>query len=591
MGAPGLAQRSILIVEDEGVVAKDVENRLVAQGYEIAGWVVSGEDALIEVESSAPDLVLMDIYLKGALNGIEAAERIRRQYDVPVVFVTAYADDETLSRAKIAGPFGYLVKPFSERDLHSTIEIALYKHELDRTVRDQQAFLSAVFEGVPCSVVVVGERHRIKMVNRHFEEAFGVINSDSIDQCVGDVLGCPAAIEKPGRCCTLDGCDGCQFHAAIEDALSGQGAERRRCRFDFHDADHPRVMTLLISSAAVQHRGEPLVILILEDVTELAGLRRLLTAEKSFAGIVGATPAMREIFNTIMEIADINVPVMVLGESGTGKELVAGAIHEKGSRSKKIFVPVNCAALPDGLLESELFGHVKGSFTGAVRDRKGRFQLAHRGTIFLDEIGDLSAAMQVKLLRVLQEGTFEPVGGEKTMTVDVRVICATNKNLEEEVSAGRFREDLYYRLCVVPITLPPLRDRIDDVPLIAEYIVEKESAISGGRLVSLSPEVIRVFMAHDWPGNIRELQNVLRFAFIKCTSGVIKPEHLPPTFRKLTAETIPATQKGTGLTEIALVNALKQSKGNRSAAARLLGVSRATLYRFLADHPDVPSSF
>jgi len=581
-----LAQRSILIVEDQGVVAKDVENRLVAQGYEVAGWVVSGEEALTEVEALAPDLVLMDIYLKGALNGIEAAEKIRRQYDVPVVFVTAYADEETLSRAKIVGPFGYLVKPFSERDLHSTIEIALYKHELDRTVRDQQAFLSAVFEGVPCSVVVVGDRHRIKMVNRHFEEAFGVISGDSVDVCFGDVLGCPSATGKLGQCGTLDGCGGCQFHAAIEDALSGHGAERRRCRFDFCDAEHPRVMTLLISSAAVHHRGEQLVILILEDVTELTGLRRLLTAEKSFAGIVGATPAMREIFNTIMEVADINVPVMVLGESGTGKELVAGAIHEKGARSKKLFVPVNCAALPDGLLESELFGHVKGSFTGAVRDRKGRFQLAHGGTIFLDEIGDLSPAMQVKLLRVLQEGTFEPVGGEKTVRVDVRVICATNKDLEEEVGAGRFREDLYYRLCVVPITLPPLRDRIDDLPLLAEFIVEKESATSGGRLVSLSPEVIRLFMAHDWPGNIRELQNVLRFAFIKCTSGVITRDHLPPTFRKLADEATTPTQTRAGLTEEALAEALERTKGNRSEAARLLGVSRATLYRFLADHSD-----
>jgi len=371
------------------------------------------------------------------------------------------------------------------------------------------------------------------------------------------------------------------------DALNGHVSEKRRCRFESRGNGQHRQLTLLINSAVVNHRGEDLAILILEDITELAGLRRLLTAEKSFAGIVGATPEMREIFNTIKEIADINVPVMVLGESGTGKELVAGAIHEQGVRSKKIFVPVNCGALPDGLLESELFGHVRGAFTGAVRDRKGRFQLAHGGTIFLDEVGDLSPAMQVKLLRVLQEGSFERVGDEKTVTVDVRVICATNKDLDQEVRAGRFREDLYYRLCVVPITVPPLRNRIDDVPLIAEYIMDKESAIAGGRQVSLSSDVIKVFMEHSWPGNIRELQNALRYAFIKCSAGVINPEHLPPNFRVAAAKAIAPKQMRTGLTEAAINEALKKTKGNRSEAAKVLGVSRATLYRFLAVNPDV----
>jgi DNA-binding NtrC family response regulator len=586
-GDSEVSQKSILIVEDEGLVAKDIQNRLTAQGYGVAGWVISGEEALAEVEASQPDLVLMDIHLKGPLDGIEAAERIREEHDVPVVFVTAFADDDTLNRAKVADPFGFILKPFSERDLHSTIEIALYKHQIDRSLRDQRAFLSAVFEGVPCSVIVVDSNHRIRMVNRHFGDAFSVTDVESIDSCVGDVLGCPTAVESPGCCGTLDGCDGCQIHAAITDALNGHVTEKSRCQFESRSHGQPRQLTLLINSAVLNHRGEDLAILILEDITELTGLRRLLTAEKSFAGIVGATPEMREIFNTIREIADINVPVMVLGETGTGKELVAGAIHDQGMRSKKILVPVNCGALPDGLLESELFGHVKGAFTGAVRDRKGRFQLAHGGTIFLDEVGDLSPAMQVKLLRVLQEGSFERVGDEKTVTVDVRVICATNRDLEQEVRAGRFREDLYYRLCVVPITVPPLRDRIDDVPLIAEFIVEKESAIAGGRQVSLSSDVIKVFMAHGWPGNIRELQNAIRYAFIKCKAGVIEPEHLPPTFRGLAAKAIPPKQTRTGLTVAAIEEALEMTKGNRSEAAKVLGVSRATLYRFLADNPKI----
>lgn len=539
-----MTQRSILIVEDEGLLAKDVQNRLVSQGYGIAGWVISGEDAIAEVEKTSPDLVLMDIHLKGSIDGIEAAEQIRKKHDIPVVFVTALADDETLGRAKETGPFGFINKPFSERDLHSTIEIALYKHELDRSLRDQQAFLSAVFEGVPCSIVVVGEDHRIRMVNREFVEGFGVTDAESFDSCIGDVLGCSTALESPGRCGTLDGCEGCKVHIATKTAIEGGTTRKVHCRIDSKDARFSRKLTLQLSSASLHHRGEDLAILILEDITELTGLRRLLTAEKSFAGIVGTTPAMIEIFNTIREIANLNVPAMVLGESGTGKELVAGAIHHQGSRSKKPFIPVNCGAIPDGLLESELFGHERGAFTGAVRERKGRFQLANGGTIFLDEIGDLSQAMQVKLLRVLQDGTFQRVGGEKTVTVDVRVVCATNKDLMHEVEVGNFREDLYYRLCVVPITLPPLRDRIEDLPLISEFIVEKESAINQGRVISLSADVLKIFMAYGWPGNIRELQNAIRYAFIKCSAGEeILPKHLPPSFRKVTAKVIPVKKK------------------------------------------------
>jgi len=582
-----LPQKSILIVEDEALVAKDVQNRLTSQGYGIAGWVISGEEAIAEAEKSSPDLVLMDIHLKGSIDGIEAAERIREYNDIPVVFVTALADDDTLSRAKVADPFGFILKPFSERDLHSTIEIALYKHELDRSLRDQQAFLSAVFEGVPCSIVILDNDHRIRMVNREFVEAFGLTAAESFNTCIGDVLGCSIALESPGRCGTLDGCEGCKVHIATKTAIDGHTTKKVHCQIESRDSKYSRQLTLQLSSAALNHRGENLAILILEDITELTGLRRLLTAEKSFAGIVGAAPAMIEIFNTIKEIADLNIPAMVLGESGTGKELVAGAIHAQGTRSRKAFVAVNCGAIPDGLLESELFGHERGAFTGAVRERRGRFQLANGGTIFLDEIGDLSQAMQVKLLRVLQDGTFQRVGGEKTVTVDVRVVCATNKDLMHEVEVGNFREDLYYRLCVVPITLPPLRDRIEDLPLISEFIVEKESAISGGRLVALSSDVLKVFMAYAWPGNIRELQNAIRYAFIKCMEGEILPEHLPPSFRAVTAKVFPPKRERSSLNKDAVVEALGIAEGNRSDAARRLDVSRSTLYRFLAENPDV----
>lgn len=320
-----------------------------------------------------------------------------------------------------------------------------------------------------------------------------------------------------------------------------------------------------------------------EDITELSYLRQRLKIEHSFAGIVGKDEKMLELYDAIKELAESNAPVLIQGESGTGKELVASAIHNEGPRRNKQFVPVNCGALPDGLLESELFGHCRGSFTGAIRDKKGRFELADGGTIFLDEIGDLSTAMQVKLLRVLQDGSFEPVGSEKTLKVDVRVISATNKDLHKEIKAGRFREDLFYRLCVVPITIPPLRERINDIPLLAENFLEWFAKESQKEKVTLSPEVLDILMVYHWTGNVRELQNALQFALVKCRGNVIKPEYLPISISQ-THKHQPSRRRRKGkLDSNAVEDALQKTHGNKLEAAKLLGVGRATIHRFLAE--------
>jgi transcriptional regulator with GAF, ATPase, and Fis domain len=384
-------------------------------------------------------------------------------------------------------------------------------------------------------------------------------------------------------CGSMEECFGCQIRTPVTEALEGRTTTRQRCTFERQDQSLTHQMTLLVSAVPITHRDETMAMLILEDVTELSGLRDLLKTEKSFAGIVGTSPTIVTIFDTIREVAEVAVPVLIMGESGTGKELVARAIHFESGRAGRPFVPVNCGALPDGLLESELFGHVKGAFTGAVRDRKGRFELADTGTIFLDEIGDLSPAMQVKLLRVLQESSFERVGGEKTVTVEVRVICATNKDLFREVEAGRFRDDLYYRLAVVPITVPPLRERLVDLPLIAEHILAREAAAAGGRRVFLSDEVVSALMAHHWPGNVRELQNALQFAFIKSKGNVIEVQHLPPGMRAARPAEAAIRRAAQTLTDEAIAEALRLSGGNRTRAAALLGVSRATFYRHLGD--------
>ena len=334
--------------------------------------------------------------------------------------------------------------------------------------------------------------------------------------------------------------------------------------------------------------GNPVgVVATMKDLTREFELARRLGKIEHFSGIISKDNRMQEVFQTIRELADSNVPVLVQGESGTGKELVAAAIHNEGGRSVKRFVTVNCGALPESLLESELFGHVKGAFTGAIRTKKGRFELADGGTIFLDEIGDITPGMQVKLLRVLQDGTFQPLGAEKPISVNIRVISATHKNLQEEIKKGNFREDLYYRLCVVPVQLPPLRERRNDIPLLARHFLKIGAEDEGREEPRLSSEVIQLLMDYDWPGNVRELQNIIRYLLVRCPDSLVETHHLPPDFLDKTSRRIHAVFSGKNrekLNSVAVRQALAETGGNKAEAARKLGVGRATLYRFFAKH-------
>ncbi len=326
------------------------------------------------------------------------------------------------------------------------------------------------------------------------------------------------------------------------------------------------------------------VLAAFRDMTDLIGLKIRLGQLNSFSGIIGQDHKMLSLFRQIQDLATNDFPVHIFGETGTGKELVATAIHNESPRGGGPFVPVNCGALPEGLLESELFGHVKGAFSGAIRDKKGRFELAHTGTLFLDEVTELPKAMQVKLLRVLQEGTFERVGGESTIRVDVRIISATNRDLKSEMERHHFREDLYYRLNVVPLRLPPLRERKTDVPLLAAHFLEK-AVERGQRSASLSRDALSLLMDYSWPGNVRELQNAIHFALVKSRGTVISPEDLPPEIR--TREScVCSSGPLRKLDGQSVAAALRECGGNKSRAAKLLSVGRATLYRFLEEHPE-----
>ena len=314
---------------------------------------------------------------------------------------------------------------------------------------------------------------------------------------------------------------------------------------------------------------------IFRDITSMVGLK-VWEGGNIFPGIVARDPSLIKIFAKIHELSPYDYPVLITGETGTGKEMVAHAIHSESKRASHPFLPVNCGALPEGLAESELFGHVKGAFTGAIRDKKGRFELAHGGTIFLDEVGELPKSIQAKILRGLEHGTFERVGGEETIKVDVRVISATNRDLKAEVGKNHFRDDLYYRLNVVPIHLPPLRARKNDIPLLVNHFLQQAQE-QGHKAARFSKEAMALMFSYDWPGNIRELRSVIQYSLAATKEDVIGPEDLPPEFRRLK----PLRQPGAKLDHNAVQAALARCGNNKLKAARLLGVSRATLYRFL----------
>ncbi|MBI5642996.1 MAG: sigma 54-interacting transcriptional regulator [Deltaproteobacteria bacterium] len=318
-------------------------------------------------------------------------------------------------------------------------------------------------------------------------------------------------------------------------------------------------------------------VMVVRDETRLADLERDLKERKQLHNIIGSSSGMQEIFSLIEDLADFQTTVLLTGETGTGKELVAEALHYTGLRSDRALVKVNCSAISEHLLESELFGHVKGAFTGAVRDRIGRFQLADSGTIFLDEIGDLSQDMQLKLLRVLQHREFERVGDSRTVKVDVRIIAATNKVLTNRVKAGKFREDLYYRLKVVEINVPALRERLEDLPLLTEYFLAKFNKKYKKEITSISSDVENAFMAYSWPGNIRELEHAIEHAFILCRGEKIELNHLPQLFHSMPKHIYNKDDQANE--HAAILGALEKTDWNKSKAARLLGMSRRTIYR------------
>ncbi len=458
----------------------------------------------------------------------------------------------------------------------SLIELA-FLDALLRQRSHRDLLLDAMDEGI-----IVHDQHRhIYLFNRAAEELTGYKKNE--------VLGkdCYEVFAPNGLCGSQ-----CKLTEHREDPQSSKKHQYEVMFTDKHGQDH----RLRVSSGSMELHpgGQRGLVAAFRDITEVSQLRKQMKEKYSFHGMVGQSAAMREIFKTIQQIVTSEYPVLITGESGTGKELVARAIHNESRRQGGPFVPINCGALPENILESELFGHVRGAFTGAIRDKKGRFELAHHGTLFLDEVGELSPAFQVKLLRVLETKLIEPVGAEESVSADVRIISATNRNLKEMVSKGTFRDDLYYRLCVVPIHLPPLRDRKEDLVLLVSQILDTIRKETTSPIRKISDEVMDLLAKYSWPGNIRELINVLQYASVRSSGEEVMERHIPPEVRN------PVTQppvsldawiehqmpKRKKLSRTTVQQALAESNGNKVKAAKILGVGRATLYRFLNNPSD-----
>lgn len=423
-----------------------------------------------------------------------------------------------------------------------------------------------ILNSITDGVIVIGMNNDILFKNQAADEIIKNIGKDKIipsEKCM-DVMGHSG--------CTL----GCLLKTTLE---TGESISNYEASFFNNGKSH----LLNVNTALLKDENNAVIggIEIIRDISLIKELEDELKGRYSFNNFVGKNHKIQEIFSLVKDVAPTRATVLIEGETGTGKELIASAIHYNSQRKDESFVKLNCASLSEGLLESELFGHVKGAFTGAIAVKKGRFDLAHKGTLFLDEIADISPQTQVKLLRVLQEGEYEPVGSDHTKKADVRIIGATNKILKEEVKKGNFREDLFYRLKVVTIDLPPLRERKDDIPLLIKHFKDKYNKSMDKKITNLSPSAMEILLSYNYPGNIRELEHIIEHAIVMCQSKTINPKHLPKDISKndFIGNAIKSNKPLKELEKEVILRALEETKWKLNDTAKKLNMSRTTLWR------------
>jgi PAS domain S-box-containing protein len=423
--------------------------------------------------------------------------------------------------------------------------------------------LEAIFGSVRDSIITVDTDLKVIAANKTTKNICGLASKKIIGKVFTDCLS------LCNRSC----------HKVLTKTLKGK-TTIKEYQIECRHQERPKQIVMATTSPLLDKDGAFIgAVLVIRDITRLSDLERELRERHKFKNLVGKSRKMQDVYNLIEDLIDIDTTVLVTGESGTGKELVAKALHYSGSRAFKPMVTVNCSALAENLLESELFGHVKGAFTGAIENKLGRFQAAHEGTILLDEIGDISPRIQLKLLRVLQEKEFERVGDSTTLKVDVRVIACTNTNLKEKVRLGEFREDLYYRLKVVELEIPPLRERFDDIPLLVDHFCNLFNKNFKKSINGLSDDALKMFLNYPWQGNIRELEHAIERAFVLCRGSVITPDYIPSEIIEYSKTEKPVLEKLPDMGPEDILKALKNTDWNVAKASRQLGVSRPTLYK------------
>jgi len=579
MMGKGLSSAKILIVDDEESIRQTFEIFLTTAGYQFVKAVATFDEAMEALSLTKYDLIICDIVLIGP-GGTELLRKIREAgVKCPVVMVTGFPNLESAAESVRHGAFDYIPKPVNKETLLRFTRQAL-KHwhlenkagRLQRENEKYRRYLETIFRSVSDAVITVDTNMRIVQLNETAEQWLREKGAEK----VSELNQLP---EEVGLACLNDARKVLQ-----------QGTEVRKHLVECPAADgNTKVMSINASPLRGEDEEFQGVVIVARDMT--SDKPKVSANRSRFHGYVGSSDAMQKVYQLIKNIGKVDTAVLITGESGTGKELAAEALHAESSRSTKPLIKVDCVSVAENLLESELFGHRKGAFTGADRDRTGRLLQADGGTLFLDEIGDISPRTQLLLLRFLQEKTFTPVGQNEPIQVDVRVIAATNVNFQEMVSQGKFREDLYYRLKVIEVRLPPLRDRIDGIPLLANHFLKLFRGRLDKKIFTISDQAMECLTSYPWPGNVRELRHVMERACVLCDSSILLREHLPEEIEGIPPSTpSPSEHRDSGDRSLSvnplhmsenekIVHTLRVTGGNKAKAAKLLGVARSTLYR------------
>jgi len=564
----------ILIIDDEENIRFGFKMILTGKGHDVK-TAIDFDSALKSISDTEPDLIITDIIL-GGHTGIDLLREVKTlNLRCPVIMITGEPNIKTSSEAVRLGAFDYIPKPVRKETLLRITNLSLQhkklldnKDQLEKENLKVRRNMEAIFQSLKDGVMTVDNDQKVIEVNdaikgicRFSEKDLTGKNFESIQtQCS---MACFDILKE-----TL------KSQKTIEDV-------QIECR-------HTDKPGQLVNLTGTQLRYDDLTpfgaVLVVRDITRLASLEQELKERHQFHHMVGKSSSMQKIYTLLDNLAETESTILITGESGTGKELIVNAIHYNSMRKDKPFVKVNCSALSENLLESELFGHVKGAFTGAVKNKKGRFQMADHGTIFLDEIGDISPLIQLKLLRVLQEKEFEMVGDSTVIKVDVRIITATNCNLQEKVRLGEFREDLYYRIKVMDIAIPSLCERREDIPLLADHFLSIFNKRLKKHIHGLSNEVINAFMNYSWPGNIRELEHAMEHGFVLCQGKIMMLNHLPVEIKEHLSKAKPVHLEKTTVNKDKVLQALNKTDWNKAKAARLLGIGRRTIYRKIEEY-------